>query len=88
MRTADFEKAIEALGCEPLEMVIEKPGSVNSSVKAAYGQVKDATTYVMWDETGRAFAYVQQEGSEDCVSEYNLKSLPYERDEKFDLKFE
>lgn len=85
MRTADFEKAIEAMGCEALKMVIQAPGSANSCVKAAYGQQKGRLTYVMWDETGRAFVYSQAEGSEDCVSEYNLASLPYERDAKFDL---
>lgn len=86
MRAIDFEKAIEAIGCELLRLVYHAKSG--GQINAAYGQVKDAATYVMWDETGRAFAYVQQEGLEDCVSEYNLKSLPYERDEKFDLKFE
>ena len=86
MRTADFEKAIEAIGCEVLR--ISYRSKSGGSVIAAYGQKQGSLTYIMWDETGRAFVYDQQEGTEDCVSEYNLSSLPYERDEKFDLKFE
>ncbi len=86
MRTIDFEKAIEAIGCELLRIGFHAKSG--GQVTAAYGQVQGKLTYVMWDENGRAFAYAQTEGSEDCVSEYNLGSLPYERDPKFDLKFE
>lgn len=86
MRTKDFEKAITAMNCEILRMVYHANSGGN--VKAVYGQVPDTTTYIMWDETGRAFVFTQKEGAEDCVSEYNLGALPYDRDPKFDLKFE
>ena len=86
MRAIDFEKATEAIGCELLRLVYHTKSG--GQVSAAYGQVAGTLTYVMWDENGRAFAYAQQEGVEDCVSECNLGSLPYERDPKFDLRFE
>ena len=86
MRTMEFERAITAMNCEILRIVYQSKSGGN--VRAAYGQVPNTTTYIMWDETGRAFVFAQEEGSEDCVSEYNLGSLPYDRDPKFDLKFE
>ena len=86
MRTNEFEKAIEALNCEILR--IQYHAGSGNQVKAAYGQVTGTTTYIMWDETGRAFVFCQKEDEEDCVSEFNLGSLPYDRDPKFDLKFE
>lgn len=85
MRAIDFEKATEAIGCELLRLVYHTKSG--GQVNAAYGQVAGTLTYVMWDENGRAFVYAQAEDSEDCVSEYNLGSLPYERDPKFDLRF-
>ena len=86
MRRTDFENAIDAIGCELLS--IRYRYNTGGKVIAAFGQVHGTLTYIMWDENGRAFAYVQKDGSEDCVSVYNLASLPYERDSKFDLKFE
>lgn len=83
MKTKDFEKAVEASGCELLLLQYD-----GGNVAAAYGAVHGTMTYVKWDDMGRAFVYVQQEGTEDCVSEYNLTTLPYERDSKFDLEFE
>lgn len=84
MKTKDFEKAVEASGCELLRLQYQDGGNV----VAAYGVVCGTMTYVKWDDMGRAFVYVQQEGTADCVSEYNLATLPYERDSKFDLGFE
>lgn len=86
MRANDFEKATEAIGCELLRLVYHAKSG--GQINAAYGQVRGALTYIMWDQNGRGYAFVQEEGSEDCVSEYNLRSLPYERDQKFDLTFE
>lgn len=86
MRTVDFEKAIEAMECEVLR--ISYKASSGGAVIAAYGQKRGQLTYLMWDETGRAFVYDQADDAENCVSEYNLGSLPYERDARFDLKFE
>lgn len=86
MRRTDFENAIDAIGCELLS--IRYRYNTGGKVISAFGQVPGTLTYIMWDENGRAFAYAQNEGSEDCVSEYNIAKLPYERDAKFDLKFE
>lgn len=86
MRAIDFEKATEAIGCELLRLVYHTKSG--GQVNAAYGQVRGTLTYIMWDQNGRAFVYAQAEDSEDCVSEYNLGALPYERDQKFDLTFE
>ena len=86
MRRTDFENAIDAIGCELLGILYRY--DTGDKVNFAFGQVPGTLTYIMWDENGRAFAYAQNEGSEDCVSEFNLTSLPYERDAKFDLKFE
>ena len=86
MIRTDFENAIDAIGCELLGVLYRYDTGYN--VFLAFGQVPGTLTYIMWDENGRAFAYAQNEGSEGCVSEFNLTSLPYERDSKFDLKFE
>lgn len=86
MRAIDFEKATEAIGCELLRITLHAKSG--GQVTAAYGQVRGTLTYIMWDQNGRAFVYAQAEDSEDCVSEYNLGALSYERDQKFDLTFE
>ena len=86
MRTKDFETAIAANGCEILRISFRADSGGN--VKTAYGHVIDTLTYVKWDETGRAFVYVHDEKKEESVNEENLGLLPYERDPKFDLKFE
>lgn len=88
MRTIDFEKAVAAIGCELLRTRIQNPSPTGGRVIAAYGQVPGTLTYIMWDENGRGFVFSQDPDGEDCVSEYNMNALPYERDEKFDLKFE
>lgn len=86
MRAKDFEKAIETIGCELLRLKFREKSGGN--VMVAYGQVPGSLTYVMWDENGRGFVFSQDPDGEDCVSEFNMSALPYERDEKFDLKFE
>lgn len=84
MRISDFEKAIAATGAELLRVVYS--ALTGRKVQACYGQ--QGLSYIKWDDTGRAFTYTQKADQEDCVSEYNLASLPYERDPRFDLKFE
>lgn len=86
MRRTDFENAIDAIGCELLGILYRY--DTGDKVNFAFGQVPGTLTYIMWDENGRAFAYAQNEGAEDCVSGYNIAKLPYERDAKFDLKFD
>lgn len=51
MKTIDFEKAIEAIGCELLRIKFREKSGGN--VIAAYGQVPGSLTYIMW-EIGRA----------------------------------
>ena len=82
MKTKDFEQAINGINAEILCFSYD----TKKEVQACYGQLNQ--TYIMWDANGRAYIYSIQEGQEDCVSEYNLACLPYERDPKFDLIFE
>lgn len=85
MKTKDFENAIKHIGAEILGFRYQanRQGEVISCVGCI-----NALTYIKWDEGGRAFVFNQDPESEDCVSEYNINSLPYERDSKFDLKFD
>lgn len=85
MKTIDFEKAIKAIGAEILGFrYYSKTGG---TVVSCVGKMNELT-FIKWDDAGRAFVYNQDPEGEDCVSEYNINSLPYERDNKFDLKFE
>lgn len=83
MKTNDFETATAGINAEILRFHYK---DASREVEACYGQTN--LTYIMWDANGRAYIYNIQEGQEDCVSEYNLAFLPYERDSKFDLIFE
>ena len=85
MRTNDFERAIEAIGAEILS--IRYSARTGRQVQSCFGKTGELT-WIKWDESGRAFVYNQDPESEDCESAYNLQSLPYERDSKFDLKFD
>jgi len=85
MKTKDFEKAVEAIGAEILGL--RYYAKTGGTVISCVGKMNDLT-FIKWDDAGRAFVYNQDPGSEDCVSEYNIYSLPYERDSKFDLVFE
>jgi len=85
MKTIDFEKAVKAMGAEILGFrYFAKTGG---KVVSCVGKMNELT-FIKWDDAGRAFVYNQDPEGEDCVSEYNINSLPYERDNKFDLKFE
>ena len=84
MNTKDFETAIASINAEILRFQYKE--DARREVEACYGQLN--LTYIMWDAHGRAYIYNIPEGQEDCVSEYNLAYLPYERDSKFDLIFE
>lgn len=83
MDTKDFEMAIANINAEILRFRYKDDS--NREVESCYGQLN--LTYIKWDANGRAYIFNIQEGQEDCVSEYNLAYLPYERDSKFDLIF-
>lgn len=76
MRTKEIEQAVKDLGGELLQ--------IDYDHNCFYGMFGDLN-YVKWDEMGRAYVFSIMEGQEDCVSEYNLAYLPYERDSKFDV---
>lgn len=86
MKTEDYEKAIEALGVQGLEVQKFSYG-VNGQVVAAYAR-KGVLTFLKWDHLGRGFRFDIDESKEGqhCVSypEY----LDYRRDAEFDLRFE
>ena len=84
MNTKDFELAISCINAEILRFRY-KAGE-EREVDTCYGQLN--LTYIKWDGNGRAYIFNIQEVQEDCVSEYNLEYLPYDRDSKFDLVFE
>lgn len=86
MKTVDFEKAIEALSVNGLEITKYSYG-INGQVAAVYGRMEERT-FLMWDSYGRGFIIelnFELEGvSEPRYPEY----LDYRRDVDFDLKFE
>lgn len=84
MKTKDFEQAIACINAEILRFRYKADGK--GEVDACFAQLN--LTYIKWDANGRAYIFNIQGGKEDCVSEYNLEFLPYERDSKFDLVFE
>ncbi len=86
MKTVDFEKAIEALSVNELEVTKYSYG-INGQVVAVYAKMGEST-FLMWDSHGRGFSIelnFELEGvSEPRYPEY----LDYRRDADFDLKFE
>ena len=88
MRVADFEKAIEALGVQGLEISEMKlTAGGGRQVSAVYGR-KGQLTWLMWDASGRGFRYDTDPKQEDCVSSQGVEWLDYRRAAEFDLKFE
>lgn len=86
MKTKDFEKAIEALGVQDLE-ILEYSYQLNGGVAAVYAKMGELT-WIMWDAMGRGFRFDQPEDMEDCISSSNVRYLDYRRDADFDLRFE
>lgn len=91
MKTADFEKAIEALGVQGLEMTKFSYG-INGQVAAVYARM-GTRTYLKWDHMGRGFFFNVEEDisgtDEPFVPEINFPEyLDYRRDADFDLRFE
>ena len=88
MRTADFEKAIDALGCQGLEIIeMRIKAKQGGNVDAVYGRFGELT-FLKWDENGRGFSFEQPKDQEGCITSQMLQYLDYRRDSDFDLKFE
>ena len=85
MRTTDFEKAIDALGVQGLE--VKKFSYGNSQVAAVYAQMGE-NKYLMWDASGRGFIYDVDPDAEIRTIEKFPEYLDYRRDAEFDLTFE
>lgn len=85
MDKSEFENAVRCSGMdvELLGMKLKE-----KRVMKCIGQITGTPTFIMWDDTGRAFVFNQPEDEECCISSYNMEFLPYERDPKFDLVLE
>lgn len=86
MKTTDFEKAIEALGVQDLE-VLKFSYTLNGQVASVYGRIGEST-YVMWDSNGRGFIVTLNFDLEGVVPPRHPEYLDYSRDSGFDLKFD
>lgn len=86
MSTKDYEKAIEALGINGLE-IVRFSYQVNGGVSAVYARM-GKLTWVKWDFIGRGFRFEQPEDIEGCISSQNVMYLDYQRDVYLDLKFD
>lgn len=85
MNTANFEKAIDALGVQGLE-VTKFSYQLNGGVAAVYGRMGELT-FLMWDAAGRGFRFDIEEGVEGCTEVSHPEYLDYRRDADFDLRF-
>ena len=85
MSTADFERAIESLGLQGLE-VLRFSYQLNGGVAAVYGKM-GGLTFLKWDASGRGFRFDMEAGVECCVSSGTVEYLDYRRDKDFDLRF-
>lgn len=86
MKTRDFEKAIEGLGVNGLEVTKYSYG-INGQVVAVYARLGELTR-LMWDRMGRGFRFDIDEDMEGCISSQHPEYLDYRRDTDFDLKFD
>lgn len=86
MKTTDFEKAIDALGVQNLE-VTKFSYTVNGQVSAVYGQLGEST-FVMWDANGRGFTITLNYELEGVRPPRYPEYLDYQRDNGFDLTFD
>lgn len=91
MKTVDFEKAIEALSVNELEVTKYSYG-INGQVVAVYAKMGERTL-LKWDYCGRSFCLdIDEEIDVDgqaIVPEVNHPEyLDYRRDADFDLKFD
>lgn len=91
MKTEDFERAIEALGAQGLEM-LKFSKQLNGGVAAVYARIGDCT-FLKWDAHGRGFCFdIEPEPGSDgepmIVEVGHPEYLDYRRDSDFDLQFE
>lgn len=86
MRIEDFERAIDALGVQGLE-IMEFKTPEGLSVRECYARMGELT-FLKWDEAGRAFSFEQPSDMECSISTHHLPFLDYERDKDFDLVFD
>lgn len=86
MKTRDFEKAIEALGLQSLE-VLKFSYGVNGQVVAVYAKSGELT-HLMRDTSGLGFRFDIEEEMEGCTTTPYPEYLDYRRDADFDLRFE
>lgn len=86
MSTKDFERAIEGLGIQGLE-IIEFAKQLNGGVSEAYARM-GGLTWLKWDAIGRGFRFDQPEDMEGCISTASVRYLDYRRDADIDLRFE
>lgn len=85
MRTADFEKAIEALGVQGLELVKFRY-QLNGGVSEVFARM-GMLTFLKWDAGGRGFRFDIEQDMEGCVVVDYPEYLDYRRDKDFDLTF-
>jgi len=91
MKIEDFERAIEALGVNELE-IIKFSNQLNGGVAAVYARIGDCT-FLKWDAHGRGFCFdIEPEPGPDgepvIVEVGHPEYLDYRRDPDFDLKFD
>jgi len=85
MGTEVFEKAIEALGVQGLE-IVRFSYQLNGGVAAVFARM-GSLTWLKWDAVGRGFRFEQPSDMEGCISSANVMYLDYRRDVSMDLKF-
>ena len=86
MKTTDFEKAIEALGVNGLE-ITKFSYEINGGVAAVYGKMGEST-FLMWDRSGRGFTVTLNYELEGVKPPRYPEYMDYRRDAGFDLTFE
>lgn len=86
MKTEDFEKAIEALGVQELE-ITKFSYTLNGQVAAVYAK-RGERTFLKWDSVGRGFILDISEDEECPIADKYPEYLEYHHDADFDLKFE
>lgn len=86
MKARDFEKAIEALGVNGLE-ISKFSYDINGGVAAVYGRMGEST-FLMWDRNGRGFSISLNFDLEGVEPPRYPEYLNYDRDADFDLGFD
>ena len=90
MRVAEFEKAINALGVDGLEIdEFKMVANSGGQVRQVNGHTKALT--LLWDKDGIAFSTSVHQRSESFIEFGSGKAISgrrLKRDTRFDLKFE